>query len=257
VILGYHGVAECRRRDDPFLLTISPHRFRRLLEAMLEAGFEFVTLAEMVVAANGGPPPPGMAAVTFDDGLRNNLSVAAPILRELGVPASVYVPTDWLGGVHPWIQGPQGAILTTTELLQLADAGWEIGAHSVSHCDMSALDYRACVAEVDGSCETLSGLIGQPVRSFAYPFGLYDEAAMTAIRDAGLLASLTTGSGTWSPLEMTRAMIGAVDPWPVVLLKLGDRYEPLMRKTPLRLARLGSRRLRRGMGRSRPGTASP
>jgi peptidoglycan/xylan/chitin deacetylase (PgdA/CDA1 family) len=257
VILGYHGVADCRRRDDPFLLTISPPRFRGLLEAMLKAGFRFVTVAQLAVVANGGSPPPGMAAVSFDDGLRNNLSVAAPILRDLGLPASVYIPTDWLGGSHPWIQGPEGAIVTAAELVQLAAAGWEIGAHSVSHPDMSALDYPACVAEVGRSCEILSDLVGQPTQSFAYPFGLYGEAAMAAVRDAGLVAGLTTGSGRWSPFEMTRAMVGSIDPRPVVLLKLNDRYEPLLRNPPLHVARLGSRRLRDKLIRGRHGRASP
>jgi peptidoglycan/xylan/chitin deacetylase (PgdA/CDA1 family) len=244
VVLGYHGVAVCSRRDDPFMLTLSPERFRRQLEMMRAAGFEFVTAAELAAAAGGGAPPPGLAAVTFDDGLRNNLTIALPILRELGIRASVYVPTGWIGQTSPWTRGEQGSILNGREIVQLSAAGWEIGAHGVGHPDMAKLDYDGCLAEVRESCRVLAELAGQPVQTFAYPFGNYGEPAIAAVRDAGLLAALTTGSGSWSPFEMTRAMVGAVDPLPVFMLKLGDLYEPLLRTRPLRVARSMSRRLR-------------
>jgi peptidoglycan/xylan/chitin deacetylase (PgdA/CDA1 family) len=244
VVLGYHGVATCPRRDDPFLLTISPHRFRQQLEMMMASGFQFVTAAELATAAEGGSPPPGLAAVTFDDGLRNNLSVALPILQQLGIRASVYVPTGWIGAASPWVRGEEGAILSAPEVVELSDAGWEIGAHGVTHPDMSSLDYAGCVSEVEESCRVLGDLVGQPVKTFAYPFGRYGLAAIAAVRDAGLLASLTTGSGTWNRFEMTRAMMGAADPAPVVMLKLGDLYEPLLRNRPMRLVRSSSKKLR-------------
>jgi hypothetical protein len=60
-----------------------------------------------------------------------------------------------------------------------------------------------------------------------------------------MIAAVTTGSGSWKPHEMTRAMIGAIDPLPIVLLKLTDRYEPLLRSAPARTARKASKTLRR------------
>jgi peptidoglycan/xylan/chitin deacetylase (PgdA/CDA1 family) len=244
VILGYHGVARCSRKDDPFLLSIAPGKFRLQLEMMLDAGFRFVTVAELVRAAGGGTPPPGLAAVSFDDAMRNALSTALPILQALGIRASLYVPTDWLGGSNPWISGPDAAILNAEELRELAAAGWELGAHTVSHPDLATLDYDGCMREIEGSCEALAQILGAPVETFAYPFGSYGPAAVAAARNAGLLAAVTTGSGSWEPYELTRAMIGAADPFPVVLLKMTDRYEPLLRFVPLRAIRRASRRFR-------------
>jgi len=83
-----------------------------------------------------------------------------------------------------------------------------------------------------------------PVETFAYPFGRYGPDALAAVRDLGFLAAVTTGSGSWARFEMTRAMVGAFDPLPVVLLKLTDRYEPLLRTRPARTARQASKRLR-------------
>jgi len=245
VILGYHGVARCPRSEDLFFLQVSPERFKAQIEMMLDAGFRFTTVAELARQAGGGSPPPGLAAVSFDDAMRNNLTTALPIIQALGVTATVYAPTGWLGRRSPWI-GPRGDgdILTAAELLELAKAGWEIGAHTMTHADLSVLDYAGCLREIQGSCDALRELTGRPVQTLAYPFGRYGPAALAAARDTGLLAAVTTGSASWDRLELTRAMIGSADPFAVVLLKLTDRYEPLLASPPMRTLRSASKRLR-------------
>jgi len=245
VVLGYHGVAESRFRDDLSLLQISPSRFRAQIELLLVAGFRFVTMAELAQQADGGVPEPGLAAVTFDDGMRNNRTVAMPILDEYGIPATVYVTIGFIGGTSPWIGASgDGTMLNEQELRELSSAGWELGAHTMTHPDMTTLDYEACRVEIDRSMEELKRIAGTPVRTFAYPSGRYGPETITAVRDAGLLAAVTTGSGSWERFEMTRAMVGAMDPWPVILLKLTDRYEPLMRSAPVKLLRHASKRAR-------------
>jgi peptidoglycan/xylan/chitin deacetylase (PgdA/CDA1 family) len=248
VILGYHGIAEAGLLDDLSLLLVPPARFRRQLELMLAAGFRFVTLARLI-EEEGAEPPPGFAVVTFDDGMRNNHSVALPILRELGIPATVFVTIDFIGGRSPWIgRGGDGAMLSEDELRALVREGWELGAHTMTHADLSQLDYEACRREIGESRGALERTFGVPVKTLAYPFGRYGPAARAAARDSGLLGAVTTGSGSWERYEITRAMIGAADPLPVVLLKMTDRYEPLLRTAPLRLLRHASRRLRAGIG---------
>jgi peptidoglycan/xylan/chitin deacetylase (PgdA/CDA1 family) len=245
IVLGYHGVAESRLRDDLSLLQVSPARFRKQIEALLSAGFSFLTMAELARRAGGGTPEPGLAAITFDDGMHNNHAVALPILREYGIPATVYVTIGFIGGVSPWIgaQG-DGAMMREPELHDLVAAGWELGAHTMTHPDLSTLDYDACRREIEESRDELRRIAGVDVETFAYPFGRYNREAVAAARDSGLLAAVTTGSGGWAPYEITRAMIGAIDPLPIVLLKLTDRYEPLLDSPPLRLARRTSKRVR-------------
>lgn len=51
-----------------------------------------------------GPFPPRSFAITFDDGFENNLSVAAPILSDLGVPATFYITSNFVeNGAMSWI----------------------------------------------------------------------------------------------------------------------------------------------------------
>jgi peptidoglycan/xylan/chitin deacetylase (PgdA/CDA1 family) len=245
VVLGYHGVAESRRRDDLSLLLLAPDRFRSQLELLGAAGFQFVTLVELARRAQGGVPPPGLAAVTFDDGMRNNHEIALPILKERGIRATVYVTIGFIGESSPWI-GPagDGAMMTEPQLRDLVAAGWELGAHTMTHPDLSTLDYDACRREIEQSRIALEEIGGVPVETFAYPFGRYGPEAIAATQDSGLIAAVTTGSGSWAPYELTRAMIGAADPMAVTLLKLTDRYEPLLHSPPLRLARRASKQLR-------------
>jgi peptidoglycan/xylan/chitin deacetylase (PgdA/CDA1 family) len=245
VILGYHGISSSRTRHDLSLLLVSPSHFRRQMELMLAAGFRFVTLSELL-REGGGEQPPGFAAVTFDDGMRNNHSVALPILRALGIPATVFVTIDFIGGRSPWI-GPGGdnAMLDESELRDLVREGWELGAHTMTHPDLSTLDYEECYREIAQSREALEHIFGVSVQTFAYPFGHHGPAAVAAARDAGLRAAVTTGSGSGTAYELTRAMIGAADPMPIVLLKMADRYEPLLGRTPLAQLRKTSKQLRR------------
>jgi peptidoglycan/xylan/chitin deacetylase (PgdA/CDA1 family) len=245
VVLGYHGVAVSRRRDDLSMLLVAPDRFRAQIELLLAAGFRFVTLAELARQAAGGVPPAGLAALTFDDGMRNNYEVAMPILGEYSIPATVYVTIGFIDGTSPWIAASgDGAMMTRDQLRELLAAGWELGAHTMTHPDLSTLDYDACLREIHDSRIALEEIGGGAVETFAYPFGRYGPEAIAAARDSGMIAAVTTGSGSWAPYEITRAMIGAADPLGVVLLKLTDRYEPLLRSPPMRALRRTSKALR-------------
>ncbi|MGA7704341.1 MAG: polysaccharide deacetylase family protein [Solirubrobacteraceae bacterium] len=247
VILGYHGIARSPLRQDPSLLQVTPKRFRAQLELLLDAGFEFVTVAELVRLADGNEPPPGYAAVSFDDGMRNNLTTALPIMAEYKIPGTVYMTVGYFGGHSPWVKAPaDNRMLDEDELREVAGAGWEVGAHTMTHADLSRLDYESCRREIEQSKDRLEQIVGGPIETFAYPFGLRSEVAERAARDSGLLAAVSTGQGSWESFQIKRAMIGTLDPLAVVVMKLADRYEPLLRSRPLDLLRRASKRLRGG-----------
>jgi peptidoglycan/xylan/chitin deacetylase (PgdA/CDA1 family) len=245
VILGYHGIGDSDLRLDLSRLQVPPEQFRRHVGLLADAGFRFMTVSQAADALSADPPATGIAVVTFDDGLANNLTTALPILQEFGVPATVYVACDFIGGHSPWIgPGGGGEILDESGIRALAHAGWEVGAHTLSHPDMSRLTYDRCRAEVDGSRRVLEEVTGGPVDTFAYPFGRYGPAAVAAVADSGMRAAVTTGSGHWRRFELTRAMCSTGDPYPLVVLKMLDLYEPVLRIPPVRAMRGASKRLR-------------
>jgi peptidoglycan/xylan/chitin deacetylase (PgdA/CDA1 family) len=253
VILGYHGIAHAPAHGDLFRLLVPPARFSVHLTLLSDAGFRFVTVAELAGRLADGAPPPGLAAISFDDGMRDNYTTALPILKQLGIRATVYVVPGFIGGHSPWIAaGPAAEILREDEVRALADEGWEIGAHTMTHPDMSQLDYDRCLSEVQDSRDALERLTGQKILTFSYPFGHYGPAALAAVRAAGLGAAVTIGSGSWAPLELTRAMISARDPLASIMLKLTDRYEPLVSSPALHVVRRASRQLRSAITNRRP-----
>ncbi len=247
VILCYHGVGPSSAERDPHFLRVAPPRFRAHIELLRDAGFDFVTVAELVRRADGGDPPPGLVAISFDDGMDDNHAIVLPILHEYGLPATVYVATGFIGKPNPWIAPDSGArMMTAPELRDLVEAGFELGAHSVTHPDLSQLDFDQCLREMIESRETIERLTGVEVQTFAYPFCVYGAEARAAAEQAGFLAAVTChGRGSWAPFEMKRAMITGKDGLPSFFLKLVDAYEPLFESLPGRIARTSSRGARR------------
>ncbi len=256
VILCYHGVGPSNLRIDPGFLRVPPAAFRTQLDLLREAGFEFVTVAEFAERSSGGEPPPGLVALSFDDGMDDNHAFVLPILQEYGVAATVYVTTGLIGQPNPWMAKDSGArMMTVPELRDLVSAGFEIGAHTVSHADLSQLDFESCLREVAESRRTLEESLGVPVRTFAYPFCRFGPAALSAVRAAGFAAAVTCeGFGSWSPYELRRTLVTGKDGTARFLLKLAELYEPIFSSSPGRVARAATRgfrnrrRLRREAG---------
>lgn len=99
VILMYHRIARPAR--DTWALSVSPERFRDHLAA-LRAGRTPVSMTALVDALDRGEAADDAAALTFDDGYLDNLTVAKPLLEAAGVPATVYLATGWIGCGRPF-----------------------------------------------------------------------------------------------------------------------------------------------------------
>jgi peptidoglycan/xylan/chitin deacetylase (PgdA/CDA1 family) len=227
-ILLYHGIGEAGRPDDPHHLVVDEVAFRVQLQLLQDAGFEFVTVAELAERIPpGGEPPPGLVAISFDDGMEDNFSRALPILSELGVPATVYVLTGAIGAENPWLPGER--MMTANELEAMARSGIELGAHTVTHPDLSSLPFDECLSEIESSRDRVEAITGTRPHTFAYPFGHYGPAAMNAVRDAGFSAAVTCiNRGSWAPLELKRTLITGRDGVASFVARVSGAYEPLV-----------------------------
>ncbi len=97
LILAYHRVAELPR--EPGNMCLPPQRFRAQLELLVRDYFP-MPLSQLAAAAAAGALPPGAVAITLDDGYLDALTQAAPLLREVGAPATVFVTTEGLAEKH-------------------------------------------------------------------------------------------------------------------------------------------------------------
>lgn len=228
-ILAYHGVGDGPEAWDPHGLKVSEASFRRQLTLLLEAGFTFVTVSELARRAAGGER--GLVALTFDDGMEDNHRVVRPLLQEFGgLPATVFVISGLLGAPNPWMSAESGErFMTADEILDCRDAGWEIGAHTETHPDLSTLDRAACAREMRASRESLENLTGADVSAFAYPFCRYGPAAYAAAADADFEIALTCkarGSAT-DPHALRRTIVVRGDSDLVFLGRLAGVYDPV------------------------------
>jgi peptidoglycan/xylan/chitin deacetylase (PgdA/CDA1 family) len=194
--LVYHGVADVPLRRDPHGLFVAPRDLRRQIERLRTWGYRLVTFGRLAALAGEGDAS-GHAALTFDDGLADNLHVLTPLLRELDAAATVFVVSGWLGGVHP--EARWARLLDAAEVRELAAAGFEIGSHSSTHADLAALDEEAAYDELASSKRVLEDVTGTPVDVAAYPFGRATVLTAAACRRAGYRAACrTSGAGAWS-----------------------------------------------------------
>jgi peptidoglycan/xylan/chitin deacetylase (PgdA/CDA1 family) len=246
LILLYHGIGVANPRTDPGFLRVAPESFRAQLDLLVAAGFEFVTVAEFAERAEGQEPHPGLVALSFDDGMDDNHTVVLPMLQERGLRATVYVATGLIGKRNPWMTHEAGSrMMTVEELRDLVAAGFEIGAHTVTHADLSKLDFESCLWEMTESRVALERMLKVPVRTFAYPFCHYSAVAVAAAQDAGFSAAVTCGGlGSWRRYELQRSLVSGKDGMPSFLLKLAGLHQPLFDSMPGRLGRAATRPLR-------------
>ncbi len=115
---------------------------------------------------------PGMVSFTFDDGYESVYTTAFPILEKYGQVGTVYVV--------PQVVGTEG-YLTREQLHELADAGWEIGSHSMTHADLTAIALHEAELELATSKAWLEGA-GFRVHSFASPYGKYNDQVVELIK---------------------------------------------------------------------------
>jgi peptidoglycan/xylan/chitin deacetylase (PgdA/CDA1 family) len=153
--------------------------FRRQMEELHEAAAVVHLDTALARVGRGEVGRRPLVVLTFDDGYGNFYTNAWPVLRELALPATLYVPVGFVEGrCPPPIAHTAGLRpLTWAQLAEMASTDLvRIGSHSDTHCDLrvSGVDLPR---EIVGSREALERRLGGPVDSFCYPRGLWTPAA--------------------------------------------------------------------------------
>ncbi|GAA4610366.1 peptidoglycan/xylan/chitin deacetylase (PgdA/CDA1 family) [Actinoplanes octamycinicus] len=178
-VLLYHSVS-ATRRDDPW--QVSADDFRADMTAVVASGRTPLTATRYAAALRGEAELPARPVlITFDDGFADFADEALPILTGLGLPATLFVTTGWIGTT---------GMLSAAAIGDLAAAGpVEIGAHSVTHPHLDLLGRRAARDEAGASRGALEDLLGRPVTAFAFPHGSHRRQTVAAVRAAGFAAA--------------------------------------------------------------------
>jgi peptidoglycan/xylan/chitin deacetylase (PgdA/CDA1 family) len=231
-VLMYHGFGARARPDDPHHLFVRTEDFDGQIR-LLARRYRPLDLESYLAGLPEGRWPRRSVLVTMDDGYVSTLTVAAPILARHGVPAVLFVPPGRLGGSSGWIgEMPGEAMLTPGQLRELPTFGIEVQVHGMSHRGLPGLSVSELNQEVVEARKALADLMGDaPARTFAYPEGRFDRAAVDAVRGAGYEAAFSVferGAGRYS---ITRRPITPLDSARAFRFKLAPGFDAMWRAT--------------------------
>lgn len=191
VVLMYHSIL-----DEPSLpwLAVPPAEFKAQLAGLRQRGFSFIGMDEVVAAVKGERSLAAQSiCVTFDDGRRDNLLHALPVLEELAVPATIFIATrpceagDRMRGVALCSPDEVG-LLGSHPLITVA-------GHGHRHVRLADLPRDEAVEDVETGKRRLEAWLGHPVAHFAYPYGSFSDDTVTIVRNAGYVSAATVRPG--------------------------------------------------------------
>lgn len=185
-ILMYHYVRYVDPGADPlgYNLSVTPEQLGAQLAWLRAAGYESIRMDAAAACIRGmGPCPVRAVALTFDDGYMDAFTAALPLLQQHGYVATFYIVSGFVG---------QPGYMGWGEIRALRDAGMEIGAHSVTHPDLTSLGLDDIRAQVAQSGATIAAEIGAPVVSFCYPGGRFNDTVAAVASESGYTSATTT-----------------------------------------------------------------
>lgn len=184
-VLMYHVIGD---NDGPLKgLYVSKEDFAAQVRMLKEEGYETISMCDLLDHLKGaGEIPAHPIVITFDDGYESVYHDAYPILKEAGYTATVFLQTNFLG---------KPGALSEDAVREMLEKGFDLGAHTASHPDLTRCTPAQLEREVAGSRKVLEETFGVPVLWFAYPAGRYDETVLRAVDDAGYLIAFTTKYG--------------------------------------------------------------
>ncbi len=145
------------------------------MEYLFSNGWRTLMLDEFLQGYMRGEWPPRTCLLTFDDGFENLVTHALPILNDCGYTAAVFIVAGWVGKTNDWDGQRRGIpkirLLGWEDVRAIANAGMEIGAHSLSHPSLPRLSTEEAEREILECRRIIQERVGCAVQSFAYPFG--------------------------------------------------------------------------------------
>lgn len=128
---------------------------------------------------------------TFDDGFQSVYDNALPIFNKYNVPFTVFVSTGILGE-----KKTSECIMTEQQIKTLSNFPVvSLGGHTISHANLSTLSFEDTKHEIVGNITSLERLLGLKLKTFAYPFGLYNDAALNILYDNNIYMSVLASGG--------------------------------------------------------------
>ena len=193
VVIMYHSITPGNGLPDS-RWSVSERSFRSQLDLLKSEGWTTACVRDLTKADT---LPLRTVVITFDDGFENNFEHSFRHLNEYGMKATWFVVTMDIGKQSGWHDKDASSrqMLRDEQLKEMTAKGMEIAAHTRSHARLPELDARSITDEIEGSKKDLEDILGLTVDSFAYPYGLFNDNCVEAVRKAGYKVACTTQTG--------------------------------------------------------------
>lgn len=171
---------------------MSPEVFRAQVRWLSQGPIRVLSLEELIESPQGDDA----VALTFDDGFVNFETVAAPLLGEYDLPATLFVVANHVGKDNQW-DGAKGTGVPVLPLLdwaalgRCAESGVELGGHSLNHPDLCQLPAARVREELAGAALAITRETGRSPQSIAYPYGTHTPAISQMARETYRLGVTT------------------------------------------------------------------
>lgn len=233
-ILMYHSISKDSYYDKhPFYQThTSPENFKTHMSLVSEHKYNVISLEEAVKLFISGTDSSNSVVITFDDGYRDFLTEAWPVLQMYGFPATVFVSTGLVGREDDVFLNK--ACLTWAEITELSLEGVYFGSHTVSHKKLGWLNIKDLKKEIIDSKKDMESNLNIAVTSFSCPYAFPDAPSFNKIyrevlQEAGYEVAVTTRIGRASVKDsiftLKRIPINDFDDPSLFLAKLKGGYD--------------------------------
>jgi peptidoglycan/xylan/chitin deacetylase (PgdA/CDA1 family) len=181
-ILLYHHVSVSPINSQYY---VPPEKFDAQLKLLKDWEYTSISIEMLLNAINEGADLPARPIIiSFDDGNLDNYTNAFPIMKKYGFTGAAYIVGRYVGANN---------YLNADQIKEMAAAGWEVGSHSMSHVDLTVLEPQTQRYEVVESKVVLEKMLGVPIKTIAYPFGISDSAVIDYAHFAGYIAGMSLG----------------------------------------------------------------
>lgn len=191
-IILYHYVEVVKDENDTIRrsLNILPQVFERQLKDLKDHGYKTYFVKEIPAILNGEIRIATRNAVlTFDDGYEDFYTYAFPLLKKYNTKATLYIVYDFIG---------RKGFLSKKQLSKIIESGLvEIGSHAVDHINLTGVTAKMAKFQVEESKNLLEEAFGIEIKTFAYPYGGYDEKVVDLVKSKAYTASVSVVPGSY------------------------------------------------------------
>ena len=196
-ILMYHSINNVPKHTVMRSLHVPPKRFMLQMILLKLLGYRGVSLTELHHCLLSGNNKK-LIGISFDDGYKNNITNALPILKKLGFTATLYIVSQNIGNHNTWDSEKgmdEHPMMNEIEINHWIDSGMEIGSHTQTHKNLVICNNKNLLQEIRQSKIDLEKKFNTPVDHFCYPYGHFNDEIIEITKKSGYITATTTQRG--------------------------------------------------------------